>query len=159
MANSFTKIRHRFSGLITILSLTLAYLAAFLIDTYLNNLQESAGSTFNFRPAFLLSSAVPLINVIGILALAWLVFRYLPARRFTAILFILSGLFIGAAYLSIFTGFPLGLRTTFLGKFRLSLMDFGPQSSTYCLAAGCLVIGIAALIRAARERRLPSADV
>jgi hypothetical protein len=143
----------RSPGPITIISLTAAYVIAYSIDTALKHLREYAGTTFNFRPAILLSLVVPVVVISGIFALARLAWRLLPLNRFTAFCFIISGLFVVGEFLSIFVGFPLWLRTTILGRFRYALMDFGVQSSIYYLASGCIIIGITALWRLAVKPR------
>ncbi len=133
--------------LITIASLTVAYVLAYAIDASLLQLWKDAKITFNFRPVILLSSIIPVVVVIGILALSWLALRHLTQSRFTAIAFIISGLFVVGEYLSYFIIFPTWLHTTIISRFRYALMNFGAQSSIYYLASACIVIGIAALVR------------
>ena len=159
MDNLSQKSWLRSPRLITIASLTAAYVLAFGIDTTLQQLRDYAGTSFNSGPAVLLSLIIPLIVVIGILALTWLALRHLPPSRFTAIAFIISGLFVAEEYLSLYVGFPLWLRTTIIGQFRLAMMDFGAQPSIYYLASACIVIGIAALRRQAVKPGNSSQDI
>jgi len=99
-----------------------------------------------------------------ICALAWLGLRYLPLSRFSAALWILSGLIIIALRLNMWfliqffpngITFPIWLRTPGLfGRIRHYFMDFGAigyESSIYYLACGSILIGIAALIRYRKE--------
>ena len=147
MNNLSVKSYLRSPVLITIASLTVAYVLAYAIDASLLQLWKDAKITFNFRPMILLSSITPVVVVIGILALTWLALHHLPQSRFTAIAFIISGLFVVGEYLSYFISFPLWLRTTIIGRFQYALMNFGAQSSIYYLASACIVIGIVALGR------------
>ncbi len=145
MNNKSVKTVLKSPVLITIVSLSVAYGLAFVVDSSINQLRRAAGDTFNFNPVIILSAIVPLGVVIGILLLAWLALRHLSPSRFVAGTFILSGLFVVGEFLSIFVGFPVWLRNTFIGHFRYSLMAFGAQSSIYYLASGCLIIGLVTL--------------
>lgn len=145
MNNKSVKTYLRSPVLVTIVSLFVAYGLAFAFDRAINQLHKSAGETFNFKPGIILSAIVPLGVVIGILALAWLALTHFSPSRFVAGTFIISGLFVVGEFLSIFASFPVWLRTTFIGRFRYSLMDFGAQSSVYYLASGCIIIGIITL--------------
>ena len=149
----------RSPGPITIASLAIAYVLAYTLDASLQQLRDYAGTTFDSRPAILLWLIIPPVVVAGILALAWLALRFLPPNRFTAIIFLISGLFVVGEFLSIFVGFPMWLRTTIIGQIRYALMDFGAKSSIYYLASGCIVIGIVALRRLAVTPRDPSPDI
>ncbi len=113
-----------------------------------------AQSTFQVFPAYLFRAAVPLLQAAVMLALAWTLLIRLPPNRVAAIISIAAGCLILAAYLTIFTGFPVGMRDTLLGRFRLAIMDLGPQSSLYHLAAFWIVVGIAGLLR--RRQRTES---
>lgn len=145
-------------GPITIASLAIAYVLAYILDTSFQQLREYAGTTFDSRPAILLWVIIPPVVVAGILSLAWLALRYLPPSRFAAIAFLISGLFVVGEFLSIFVGFPTWLRATIIGQFRYALMNFGAQSSTYYLASACVVIGILAFRRSVVKSRDPSPD-
>lgn len=153
MDNSYEKSYLKSPILITVVSLTVMYVIAYVIDISLRQLKRYAGDTFNFRPAILFSSVAPIVIVIGILALTWLALRYLPPNRFVGIAFLISGLFVIVMYLSYFVGLPLWLRTTIIGRFRYAMMDFGLQSSIYYVASACVILGIVALRRYAVKDR------
>jgi hypothetical protein len=93
MNNISVKIYLRFPVLFTIVSLSVAYALAFAFDSSLHQLRKSAGETFNFTPAIIISAIVPLGVVIGILALAWLALRHLPPSRFAAVTLIILWFF------------------------------------------------------------------
>ena len=158
MDNLSVKSWLRSPAVITIISLIVAFVLAYAIDASLQQLRKYAGATFNFRPVVIISSIVPVVVVIGILALTWLALRYLPPNRFVAIAFMISGLFVIAEYLTFFIAFPLWLRNTIMGRFRYALMDFGAQSAIYYIASACIVIGIAALRRYAVKQHDSSQD-
>jgi hypothetical protein len=155
MNNKSPKEYLRSPGLIAIVSLFVAYGLAFAVDSSIHQLRMSAAETFNFKPLIILSAIVPLGVVIGILALAWLVLRHLSPSRFVAGALIISGLTVVGEFLSIFASFPLWLRTTIIGRFRYSLMNFGTQSSLYYLAYGCIMIGFVALWKYREKQKDP----
>jgi len=155
MDNRSVKSWLRIPGPITVASLAIAYGLAYTLDASFQRLREYAGTTFQSRPAILISILIPPVVVAGILALAWLALRFLPRSRFAAITFLICGLFVVGEYLSLFGPFPMWLRSTIIGQFRFAMMDFGVQSSTYYLGSACVVIGIAALKRSGDKSRDP----
>lgn len=159
MDEQSAKQAFRTPWLVTTVSLVVAFALAYGLDVTLQRLRESAGASFQFRYPILLSSIIPPIIIAGSLALAWLVLRFLPPNWFTAIAFLVAGLFVMGEYLSIFIAFPVWLRPTIIGKFRYRLMDLGSQSAIYYLASGWVIIGIAALRRLAVTPRDTSPEM
>jgi len=153
MDNSSIKSFLRSPAPITIVSLAVVYALAFAIDTAFYQLKKYTKATFDFRYTRILTIIVPVVVVIGILALTWLALHYLPPSRFVATAFMVSGVFVIGAYLSVFVGFPSWLRTTIIGRFRYAMMNFGFKASIYYIASACIIIGIAALRRHALNRQ------
>ncbi len=133
--------------LVAVCVLLFSLLIAWGTDWALGAMVQRAQSTFQVFPAYLFRAAVPLLQAVVMLVLAWMLLIRLPPNRVAAIIYIASGCLILAAYLTIITGFPVGLRDTLIGRFRLAIMDLGPHSSLYHLAAFCIILGLASLLR------------
>jgi hypothetical protein len=115
-------------------------------------LRDYAGASFNYLPSAYFSAILPLFVASAILALAWLILLRLPPDRLAGIVILLPGLLLVGEYLLYLAGFPLWLRRTILTALGTTLLALGPPPSfNYYLASGCIVIGIAALVRTARS--------
>jgi hypothetical protein len=143
----FLQSRYLNPTLVAVGALFLSLIIAYAIDRIFSLLVDVAQSTFQPIPAFLLAYAMPFILAAMMLVIAWALLIRLPPSRTVAIIYIVIGsLFIGT-YLSAFTGFPVGLRNTFIGHFRFAIIDLGRNSSLYHLAAFWIIVGLACLMR------------
>jgi len=143
----FLQSRYLNPTLVAVGALFLSLIIAYAIDRIFSLLVDVAQSTFQPIPAFLLAYAMPFILAAMMLVIAWALLIRLPPSRTVAIIYIVIGsLFIGT-YLSAFTGFPVGLRNTFIGHFRFAIIDLGRNSSLYHLAAFWIIVGLASLLR------------
>ncbi len=127
----------KYPALVTALALIAAFTLVFLYEKSVIRLIGYYQVEFVFPPwgLILVSSLVPLLLLLLICALAWLGLRYLPLSRFSAALWILSGLIIIALRLNMWfliqffpngITFPIWLRTPGLfGRIRHYFMDFG----------------------------------
>ncbi len=158
MGNLSHKFWLRSPSLSAVVSLSVAYVIAYVIDISLQQLESYTRTTFDFSPAFIFSSVTPGIVVMGILALAWFALRCLPPSWFVGIAFLVSGLFVIGVNLSYFVDFPLWLRATIVGQFRYTMMSFGLQSSIYYVASACVIIGVAVLRRRTVKDRASISD-
>jgi hypothetical protein len=139
--------RHLDPTLVAVGALILSLMIAWGTDWLLAVMVQRAQSTFQVFPAYLFRIAVPLLQAAVMLALAWTLLIKLPPIRVAAIIYIAAGCLIVGTYLTIFTGFPVGMRDTIIGRFRLAIMDLGPHSSLYHLAAFWIILGLASLLR------------
>jgi hypothetical protein len=143
----FLQSRYLNPTLVAVGALFLSLIIAYAIDRIFSLLVDVAQSTFQTIPALLLAYAMPFILAAMMLVIAWALLIRLPPSRTVAIIYIVIGsLFIGT-YLSAFTGFPVGLRNTFIGHFRFAIIDLGRNSSLYHLAAFWIIVGLASLLR------------
>jgi hypothetical protein len=133
--------------LVAVGALLISLMITYGIDRALAVMVQRAQSTFQVFPAYLFRAAVPLLEAAVMLALAWMVLIRLLPSRVAAIISVATGCLIIGSYLTIFTGFPVGLRDTFIGTFRVAVMDLGPQSSLYHMAAFWIIIGLTSLVR------------
>jgi len=139
--------RHVNPTLASVGALLASLVVAYCMDSIFGQLGEQAQSTFHLILGALFAAVMPLILTTMMLALAWVIFIKLHPSRAVAIIFLAAGcLFIGT-YLTLFTGFPVGLRNTIIGHFRFAIMDLGTHSSLYHLAAFWIIVGIACLLR------------
>lgn len=154
MQRSDTQLRSPSSTprIVASVALGISFLVSYLMDSTLVQLRTNASTSFDFLPVVVFSALAPFIVVSGILFLGWLVLVRLPPRRFNALVFLLVGIVVLGLYISFFAGSPPWLRETILGRLRSTLMDFGFLSSTYHVAAGAVVVGLAGLWR---SRSLP----
>jgi hypothetical protein len=128
-------------------ALFLSLLIAFGADRLSSLLVDVRQSDFLPLVGYLLAYSMPFILGAMLLVLAWAFLIKYPSSRTVAIIYIVIGsLFIGT-YLTAFTGFPVGLRNTFIGYFRFAIVDLGKNSSLYYLAAFWIIVGIACLMR------------
>ncbi len=112
--------------LVAVGALLISLMITYGIDRALAVMVQRAQSTFQVFPAYLFRAAVPLLEAAVMLALAWMVLIRLRPSRVAAILSIASGCLIIGFYLTIITGFPVGLRDTVIG--RISTGNYGPWS-------------------------------
>ncbi|HDD55124.1 MAG TPA: hypothetical protein ENG59_02635 [Chloroflexi bacterium] len=163
----------KYPVLVTALALIATYTLAYLYEKFLYWLIRYERD----RPDFLLywranivSSIAPLLFILLIFTLAWLVLRYLPPSRFSATLYLLSGLITIGLSLSGYIAFLFGPNITFpgwlrspniLGRFRNLLMlsgHYGCRGSIYYLACGCILIGMAGFWRSRKEKPTTSQE-
>ena len=143
----FMQSRNLNPTLVAVGALFISLIISYGTDRIFSLLVDVAQSTFQPIPAFLLAYSMPFILAVMILVLTWTLLIRLPPSRTVAIIYIVIGsLFIGT-YLSAFTGFPVGLRNTFIGHFRFAIIDLGRNSSLYHLAAFWIIVGLASLLR------------
>jgi hypothetical protein len=136
--------------LVAVGALLISLIIAYGTDSIMGLMVQRAQRTFQVLPAYLFRAAAPFLEVAMMLALAWmLLIRFRPSWV-AAIISVASGCLIIGVYLTIITGFPVGLRDTVIGRIRLAIMDLGPQSSLYHLAAFWIIIGLASLVRRPR---------
>ena len=128
-------------------ALVLSLIIAYGLDYVFGLMVEQAQSTFRVLPAYLFRAVIPLIQAAMMLALAWALLIRLPPSRVAAIIYLATGSLVIGTYLTLFTGFPVGLRNTIIGHFRFAIMDLGTHSSLYHLAAFWIIVGIAYLMR------------
>jgi hypothetical protein len=128
-------------------ALVLSLIIAYGTDRIFSLLVDIRQSNFLPFVGYLLAYAMPFILAAMMLVIAWaLLIRFPPSRTVAIIYIVIGSLFIGT-YLSAFTGFPVGLRNTFIGHFRFAIIDLGRNSSLYHLAAFWIIVGLASLMR------------
>jgi hypothetical protein len=128
-------------------ALVLSLIIAYGTDRIWSLIVEEAQKTFVVLPGLWVRAAIPLIQAAVMLVLAWALLIRLPPNRIAAIIFLASGCLIIGTYLTIFTGFPVGLRTPIIGPFRQAIMALGATSNLYHMAAFWIFVGIAGLMR------------
>lgn len=143
----FLQSRYLNPTLVAIGALVLSIIIAYVTDIFLGLMVKQAQSTFRPLPAYWFRAAIPLIQAAVMLVLAWALLIRLPPNRVAAIIFLASGCLIIGTYLTIFTGFPVGLRTPIIGPFRQAIMALGPTSNLYHMAAFWIIVGLACLMR------------
>jgi len=134
--------------LVAVSALFLTLIIAYGTDRIWSLIVEEAQRYFvHVLPGLWVRAAIPLIQAAVMLVLAWALLIRLPPNRVAAIIFLASGCLIIGTYLTIFTGFPFGLRTPIIGPFRQAIMALGPTSNLYHMAAFWIFVGIAGLLR------------
>jgi hypothetical protein len=154
----FLQSRYLNPTLVAVGALFLSLIIAYGTDRLSSLLVDVRQSNFLSLVGYLLAYAMPFIQAAMMLVIAWALLIRLPPSRTVAIIYIVIGsLFIGT-YLSAFTGFPVGLRNTFIGHFRFAIIDLGRNSSLYHLAAFWIIVGLASLLRRPIKIEFPKGE-
>jgi len=131
---------------VTVGALLILFSIAYVADSIRRSLADQAGETFSLMHAAVANIGMPFLVIIMVLALAWLQLSHHPRSPSSAGIVLLTGIFFTAVYMP-FLSFPPWLRETPIGRLRAAMWSVGSYSSLYFLAASCVVIGAAALLK------------
>jgi hypothetical protein len=134
--------------LLTLVALAALFLVALGADSVLSLLVKYAAKNFVFMPAAIVKATLPFLVVILVLAFAWLTLIRLPPNSPAATAVLVTGITFVVIYLPFAPfSFPLWLRQTPIGSLRAMLWTLEGYATFYYVAAACIVIGIAGIIR------------